>query len=162
MKKIIKLIKMVVLHSIYWSTVQLIIANVGTYIPRQFFVKHHYWFKSFKIEQHGNFWQKYFKVQLWKKLIPEGQKINSKIYNKKHLTAYDSNTLETMIIETERAELIHALSIIPVIIFARAPKHLKIINVLYALIINIPIIVVQRYNRPRLWRVLHLKILRGE
>ncbi|MBO1198185.1 glycosyl-4,4'-diaponeurosporenoate acyltransferase [Staphylococcus simiae] len=162
MTKSIKLIKLIVLHSIYWSSVQLIIANVGTYIPRHFFVKHHNWFSSFKFEQQGKFWQGRFKVHLWKKMIPEGQKINSKIYNKKHLTAYDSNTIETMIIETERAELIHWLSILPVVIFVYAPKYLKIINVLYVLIVNIPIIVVQRYNRPRLRRLLRLRTLRGD
>ncbi|EHJ07872.1 glycosyl-4,4'-diaponeurosporenoate acyltransferase CrtO family protein [Staphylococcus simiae] len=162
MKKSIKLIKLIVLHSIYWSSVQLIIAHVGTYIPRQFFVKHHYWFNNFKFEQRGKFWQSRFKVHLWKKLIPEGQKFNSNIYNKKHLTAYDSNTVETMIVETERAELIHWLSILPVVIFVYTPNYLKIINVLYVLIVNLPIIIVQRYNRPRLRRILRLRTLRGD
>ena len=58
-------------------------------------------------------------------------------------------------------ELVHWFSILPVIVFVRAPKYIKTINILYALLANVPIILTQRYNRPRLERYYQLKYKRG-
>ena len=53
------------------------------------------------------------------------------------------------------------ISILPVIIFTKAPRLVKYINI-YAMIANVPIIIVQRYNRPRLTQLLRILKRRGE
>ncbi|NEF12352.1 glycosyl-4,4'-diaponeurosporenoate acyltransferase, partial [Staphylococcus aureus] len=59
-------------------------------------------------------------------------------------------------------ELIHWISILPVIIFNKGPRLVKYINIFYAMITNVPIIIVQRYNRPRLTQLLRILKRRGE
>ena len=75
---------------------------------------------------------------------------------------FGSDEIEKMIIETKRAELIHWISILPVIIFNKGPRLVKYINIFYAMIANVPIIIVQRYNRPRLTQLLRILKRRGE
>lgn len=54
------------------------------------------------------------------------------------------------------------ISILPVIIFNKGPRLVKYINIFYAMIANVPIIIVQRYNRPRLTQLLRILKRRGE
>lgn len=57
--------------------------------------------------------------------------------------------------ETRRAELVHWLVIAIAPVFAAwNPPPLLVVMVLYALVANVPCIVVQRYNRARIDRVL--------
>lgn len=106
-------------------------------------------------------WNTLFKINKWKHYIPEGSQLNQNIYSKKQLTSFKLNDLHTMIIEMRRAELVHWLSMIPVLAFLKAPAYIKIINVIYVLLANLPIIVTQRYNRPRLEKVYQLTLKRG-
>ncbi|MBD4593279.1 glycosyl-4,4'-diaponeurosporenoate acyltransferase, partial [Vibrio cholerae O1] len=48
------------------------------------------------------------------------------------------------------------------IIFNKGPRLVKYINIFYAMIANVPIIIVQRYNRPRLTQLLRILKRRGE
>ncbi|MEY8627861.1 hypothetical protein AALH86_12405 [Staphylococcus equorum] len=41
----------------------------------------------------------------------------------------------------------------PVIAFFKASKSVKIINFIYVIITNVPCMIVQRYNRPKLIRI---------
>lgn len=102
-----------------------------------------------------------FFINKWKMYIPEGEWLNNNIYNKHVLRPLAQENIYKMIIEMRRAELVHWFSILPVIVFVRAPKYIKTINILYALLANLPIILTQRYNRPRLERYYRLKYKRG-
>ncbi|MFQ3727347.1 hypothetical protein ABLV92_09075 [Staphylococcus equorum] len=68
--------------------------------------------------------------------------------------------MHQFIIETRRAELVHILSIVPVVIFLRATKMIKVINVIYVLLANVPCMIAQRYNRPKLERYYLAKVNR--
>ncbi len=146
----------------YWLIVQLNIANLGTRIPDKYFRQKHIIFKSFNFEKHGKFWKKWFYVRKWKHKILDGHKLNRNIYDQRHLMTINIDEIEKMIIETKRAELIHWISILPVIIFNKGPRVVKYINIFYAMIANVPIIIVQRYNRPRLTQLLRILKRRGE
>ncbi|MEZ2095096.1 glycosyl-4,4'-diaponeurosporenoate acyltransferase, partial [Staphylococcus aureus] len=113
-------------------------------------------------EKHGKFWNKWFYVRKWKHKILDGHQLNQNIYDQRHLMTINTDEIEKMIIETKRAELIHWISILPVIIFIKGPGLVKYINVFYAMIANVPIIIVQRYNRPRLTQLLRILKRRGE
>lgn len=94
-------------------------------------------------------------------MIPEGSKLNSHIYNKNSIEDLNIETLKQLDIEMKRAELIHWLSIIPVIIFVKSSRYIQIINLIYVLFSHIPVILVQRYNRPRLEKLIRLIYKRG-
>ncbi|MCI2774320.1 glycosyl-4,4'-diaponeurosporenoate acyltransferase [Staphylococcus petrasii] len=156
-----KLLKLGIFHSIYWFTTQMVLASVGTKLPHTFFTKYSQLFKSFSWEKEGKIWNDLFKINKWKHYIPEGSQLNQNIYNKKQLTSFNLNDLHTMIIEMRRAEFVHWLSMLPVLAFLKVPTYIKIINVSYVILANLPIIITQRYNRPRLEKVYQLKLKRG-
>lgn len=160
--KIIKrTLKLTVLHSLYWFSIQMTLAHFGTKIPNSFFEKNGHIFRIYSWENNGKFWNRILKVNQWKYLIPEGSKLNSHIYNKNSIEDLNIETLKQVDIEMKRAELIHWLSIIPVIIFVKSSRYIQIINLIYVLFSHIPVILVQRYNRPRLEKLIRLIYKRG-
>ncbi|WEN69729.1 glycosyl-4,4'-diaponeurosporenoate acyltransferase [Staphylococcus sp. NRL 16/872] len=118
-------------------------------------------FKSFSWEKEGKLWNDTFKINKWKHYIPEGSQLNHNIFNKKYLTSFHSNYIHTMILEMRRAEFVHWLSMMPVLVFYKAPRYIQIINICYVLVANLPIIVTQRYHRPRLEKIYQIKLERG-
>lgn len=146
--------KKIIYYGLYWFIVQMIIAQLGTRISHKCLKKDNIYFRSWNFEKEGQLWQKLVKVQYWKNQLPDGQRINSNIVSK---AAFDtsSNTHEVskFILETRRAELVHLFSILPVIAFLNSSRSIKIINLVYVIIANVPCIIVQRYNRPKLVRI---------
>lgn len=161
MKTIKNVTQLIILHSVFWFSVQMVISHLGTCIATSFFDKYPRIFRSFSWEQNGELWDDKLKVSRWKKLIPEGAQLNKNIYNKSQLT-YDKQDIHRLLLEMRRAELIHWISILPVLIFIKAPKYIRYINVIYVVMSHIPVIITQRYNRPRIERLECLIEKRGE
>lgn len=161
MKAIKNLIRLIILHSLFWFLVQMFIARSGTYIPLKFFKKYAYLFQPFHWEQNGQLWDKKFKVSKWKSFIPEGKQLNKEIYDKSQLTINIEET-HRLLLEMRRAELVHWISIVPVLIFIKAPRYIKYANVAYVMLSHFPVIVAQRYNRPRIERFIRLIEKRGK
>ncbi|MFL0594124.1 glycosyl-4,4'-diaponeurosporenoate acyltransferase [Staphylococcus sp. HMSC62A08] len=161
MKNIKKLAQLVILHSVFWFLVQMSIAQLGARIPLRFFDKNAHFFRPFQWEKGGQIWGDTLQISKWKKLIPEGTKLNNAIYDKSYLT---NNIEETrhLLLEMRRAELVHWLSMVPLIVFIKTPKYIKYINLLYVVFSHVPIIIVQRYNRPRIERFIRLVEKRGK
>lgn len=65
---------------------------------------------------------------------------NYRIYNKRRLASFKLEDIHFMILEMRRAELVHWLSMIPIVIFIKAPKYILFINVCYVISANLPII----------------------
>ncbi len=60
--------------------------------------------------------------------------------------------------ESCRAEFSHIIAIFPFWIFGLfAPFTVVPIMLVYALLVNVPCIIAQRYNRPRILKILELK-----
>lgn len=136
--------------TIFWFITHMSISIVGTFMPNNFFIKHKRLFNTYQWERGGQFWQQYFKVKKWKDYLPDGSKLNPKITNKKQLAKFNDKTkIKQLIIETRRAEFIHALCILPGVVFYKQRPLIKYINFLYPVIANAPFIIVQRYNRPK-------------
>jgi len=87
--------------------------------------------------------------------------IQSDIVSKSHYNqSSDITNIEKFVIETKRAELVHLLSILPIVVFIKSKKSIKVINIVYVVIANVPCIIVQRYNRPKLQRIYLKKLIR--
>lgn len=89
------------------------------------------------------------------KIFTDGAKLFKGEMQKKHISSYDINYLNLFVKETAKAELIHWLGMLPFIIyFLLTPPLVALIMVLYAIIVNLPCIIAQRYNRPRLIKII--------
>ncbi|MGYP001758208704 len=67
MKSLKKVFLIIIFHSVFGLTIQLLIAHLGTKISLKFLKKHHFYFRSFNFELRGEIWNQYFKVSQWKR-----------------------------------------------------------------------------------------------
>jgi glycosyl-4,4'-diaponeurosporenoate acyltransferase len=130
---------------------QVLIAMLGNKISDKHFDSNSFWLKTRNWEHGGSLYKRAFKVHKWKHLLPDGAKTHNKGFQKKKLSSYDPEYLEKFITETGRAEIFHWLQIVPFWIFGLwSPPFVVWIMLGYALAVNLPCIIAQRYNRPRL------------
>ena len=98
-------------------------------------------------------YQKIFRVRSWKEYIPV---IGS--FDKKHLsTEIKNDYLTAYLLESLRAELCHAFSLlfgIVICLFTQG-RHADFLIMLWLLALNMPCIIIQRYNRPRFERIIN-------
>jgi len=106
-------------------------------------------------EHGGSFWQRHLRVRRWKGRLPEAGAFFAGGTSKAHVGSRDTAVLRTFRGETVRAERVHWL------IMASTPIHfvwcrptLAAFMVVFGVGFNAPFIVVQRYNRGRLDKVL--------
>ncbi|WP_432353272.1 glycosyl-4,4'-diaponeurosporenoate acyltransferase [Sporosarcina sp. A2] len=152
------LIWIIVVDAIAWAFFHIAISLLTVRIPFQWFIRNKHLFESFHFERQGNLWQRLFRVKSWKQLIPDGTMVIRKGYTKKSLHGNDMSSLEEFVVESRRAELTHWLSIAPVaLFFLWNPVWASLLNVAYAVLFNVPIVIAQRYNRPRLERLIARK-----
>ncbi len=138
-----------------WPTIQISVAIISRTLPDRFFKNDNFIFKSYLFEQNGKLYERYFKIKRWKKFLPDGSAITGVGVKKKHLYDKSQKGLELFIIESCRAEFLHLASIPPFIIFGLfCPPYVVLLMLLYALAVNLPCILAQRYNRPRIIKFL--------
>ena len=124
-------------------------------IPLLYFQRSSSLFKIPVWENSGQLWQRLASVKKWKGSIPDGARLLKFGYEKKTLHGINNENLQRFATETKRAELTHWLSILPApLFFLWNPIWAGWVMILYALVFNIPIIIVQRYNRARIETIL--------
>lgn len=149
------------INSFAWFIIHMGIALLTVQIPDEWLAKRTNAFRPRDWEQSGEFWQKYFLIRSWKKFLPDGSLFIPSSYDQTHLQGTKEENLEKFILETIRAEFTHWLMIPPALLFFLwNPSWVAYIMILYALILNVPLIMTQRYNRPRLQRLMEIKIRR--
>ncbi|WP_303968934.1 glycosyl-4,4'-diaponeurosporenoate acyltransferase [Sporosarcina ureae] len=148
--------RIILLDAVAWMIFHLTISVAAQRIPINWFARNGRLFKSFSWEQEGRIWQRLFRVKKWKGHIPDGTLFISNGYNKSHLHGADDSSLYDFLLESRRAECVHWLTILPgFLFFFWNPVWAAWLNVAYAVLFNVPLIVVQRFNRPRLERLLN-------
>ena len=102
-------------------------------------------------EKDGKIYQSVFRIRSWKEYIPA---VGS--FDKKHMNAHpDRSYLSMYLLESLRAELCHELAMvlgIAVMAISIQPAKWKIL--LWSLMLNLPCMMIQRFNRPRFERLL--------
>jgi glycosyl-4,4'-diaponeurosporenoate acyltransferase len=138
-----------------WFVIHMSVSYFMTHIPLSSFGTDFWLYKSRKWENNGKIYQRIFVIKSWKKKLPDGAAIFKEGFQKKTLMGLDNIYLDNFIRETCRAELTHW------IVFLFGPVFLLwnlwwvgILRIIYALCVNLPCILTQRYNRIRLKRVL--------
>ena len=106
--------------------------------------------KLLKLEK---FYEKVFKIKIWKDRIP--QYVSKGGFSKRKIKSLDLNYLNRFVCETYRAETDHFMCclIMPFLFFLNSLKSSIFLSILIMLG-NIPCILIQRYNRCRLRRLI--------
>jgi len=154
----------VALCFILWPILQVGAALMALFLPDRFYTPDRFFFKAHRFEQEGRIYDKIFRVSRWKGLLPDGgmvwkkRGLSKRGFAKKHLTDFSPQNLNRFLIESARGELTHWLAILPFWVFGFFMPPIAIwLMLLYALAVNIPCILAQRYNRPRIKRVMERK-----
>lgn len=151
----------IILNIIAWLAIHLSIALLSLQIPDYYFTQKKGWFKSFNWEKEGQFWEDFLHIRQWKDALPDSSSLFKSAFNKKKIACSDKESLEKFVIETQRAEWTHWFSMLPApLFFIWNPVWAGWLMILYALIANLPFIIIQRYNRPRLLKLLRMSGLR--
>ncbi|MCD8192078.1 MAG: glycosyl-4,4'-diaponeurosporenoate acyltransferase [Oscillospiraceae bacterium] len=142
------------LLSVLWLAAIGILPNpAARLIPRRFNAEA-FPFAPFAFEQGGKIYNK-IHIKKWKQHVPDMSRILKKLPNKR-IAQSDAEELETLVQECCVAETVHwclaALSLCILLFWRSAVSVLLII--VYNLFGNLPFIMIQRYNRPRLLRSL--------
>jgi len=134
---------------IVWSAFILIATVIGRLIPQERIDRWNF-FQPFSFETEC-FYRNIVRIDRWKHLLPDGAALRKNGFSKRHLKQTDPEYLHLFLSETKRAELIHLFSIAPFWVFGFWMKPVWIgVMFLLALAVNLPCILAQRYNRPRL------------
>jgi glycosyl-4,4'-diaponeurosporenoate acyltransferase len=94
-------------------------------------------------------------IRVWKPWIPDAGGALPGGVRKATLVRRDPQSLRRLLLETRRAELVHWLLLPCGLLTALwLPPAGVLVNVVFGLAFNLPCLLLQRYNRARLWRCL--------
>jgi glycosyl-4,4'-diaponeurosporenoate acyltransferase len=134
-----------------WPVLQLGFAWLFTRLPAAWFAPGaaHTW------EPGPRCYERVFGIKHWKDWLPDGARWFGGVFAKGSLAGRDPAYLRRFMGETRRGELCHwsALACAPVF-FLWNPWWADLVMASYAVLANLPCILVQRYNRLRLRRLL--------
>lgn len=126
-------------------------------LPKKLYYYKRWMFKERHWEKGGKIYDTVFKVKKWKAKLPEISDFMRWRFKKKHLAETNSNYLSVFITESCKAEFTHWLIIISTVIFYIWNGFFSgFLMFLLATILNFPYIIIQRYNRPRLLRLIKI------
>lgn len=147
-----------ILCFVLWAILQLGVSRLCLLLPLRFFGPENVLFREYKFERGGTFYERVFHVRAWKNYLPDaGMVWNKNGIRKKRLASLKPDHLELFLLESGRAELTHWLAILPFWVFGFfTPPSVIWMMLVYALAVNMPCIIAQRYNRPRVRRLLGL------
>lgn len=147
---------------LYLAVIGIVSFIIGRIIPKDKFLYEKYPFRSFPIEDSGEIYNRIF-VRKWKDKFPDMSRILPALMPAKKLSKVPSpEHIERMIQETCVAEWVHSLLCLLGFGCTFIWKGLRgwAISVLYMLG-NLPYIIIQRYNRPKLVKLLQRMRAKG-
>ena len=138
----------------YLVLTEIISFFVGRIIPKRWFSADVFPYRSFAFEQDGKFYDR-FKIRFWQKKVPDMSKILPKLMPAKCISYDYKEQLPRMLQETCVAEFIHTLLCFSGLYCLKLWPGMggAAVSVIYILVFNLPYIMIQRYNRPRLMRL---------
>jgi glycosyl-4,4'-diaponeurosporenoate acyltransferase len=140
-----------------WPAIHLSIAFVTVRFPPALFAEDTWLTAPRFWEQDGRLYREGLAIRKWKYVLPDSAPWLGG-FPKKKLRARDPTYLARFLIETRRAEVAHwcMLACLPVF-FLWNPPWARWVMTAYALAANLPCILVQRYNRVALERLVRTR-----
>lgn len=135
---------------------------IGEAVPRSLFNPYAFPYKCYPFEKGGKIYS-LLRVEKWKDIVPDMSKFFPKMVAKKVKNHSDAASLEKLLKETCVAECTHYwLSIFGLACFWIMPGIGGIvITAVWIIFGNIPFMIIQRYNRPRIEKLLKIKLKHG-
>lgn len=123
---------------------------IGLAMPREWFDPDSSLFRRRHWEENGELYRR-LNIRAWKDKLPDTSKVVKTMYTKQVSTHPDETNLQRMIQETCVAEFIHLLLIVLSLGVTRIWKGKNgWICWILCILGNLPFILIQRFNRPRL------------
>jgi glycosyl-4,4'-diaponeurosporenoate acyltransferase len=146
----------VLLCFLVWPVLQVGAALICLNLPNRFYSPDSFFSRAHRFENGGRIYDRIFRVSRWKHLLPDGGMVWKKRgFKKKKLDSFSEESLNRFLVESARGELTHWLAIFPFWVFwLFTPPVVPWIMLVYSLLVNVPCIIAQRYNRPRVQRIL--------
>jgi glycosyl-4,4'-diaponeurosporenoate acyltransferase len=139
-----------------WFIIHMGVSYFITKIPRSSFNKDSFICKQRHCEHNGSIYFRFLRINLWKKLLPDGAALFKEGFEKKKLKEFNKEYFSDFLQETCRAEITHWIVLLSgFLFFIWNLWWVGIVMVVYAIAANAPCIITQRYNRIRLRRVLN-------
>ncbi len=141
----------ILLNAGAWLVIHLGVSYFSSRLPLAWFDPRRWLFRTRRWERGGRFYERVFLIRAWKRALPDGAALFRTGFRKCHLASRSPEYCRTFVRETCRAELCHWLvfALVP-LFFLWNPSYVAWPMVPYAIAVNVPCIVAQRYNRPRL------------
>mgnify|MGYP006277628681 CR=1 FL=1 len=144
---------LVAVNVLAWLVIHLGVAWAGTRLPVRLFRPSFWPFRTRKWER-GGFYETTFAVRRWKDRLPDGAALFAGGFRKASLRSASGPYLARFIAETCRGEAVHWVVLLSsALFFLWNPPAVGAVMVVYAILANLPCIIVQRYNRIRLRRI---------
>jgi glycosyl-4,4'-diaponeurosporenoate acyltransferase len=103
-----------------------------------------------RFETGGRWYRRRLVIDRWKDKVPEAGDLFRGGVSKRHLPAFDVAGLQLFVRETRRAELAHWWAMCCGLVFPLFnPPLAAALLVCYGVVVNLPFIAIQRYNRFR-------------
>ena len=131
---------------------------LGQLLPRQNFDYTVHPYASYKWEREGKVYR-WLLIQRWKDAVPDMSRYIRSMVKKKIVIFRDPEYLDGLIRETCVAELVHyMLMLLSPIYLIFMDGYAGIIAALLYCLCNLPFVLIQRYNRPRLVELMERQI----
>ena len=135
---------------------------LGELLPRSNFDYTVFPYRPFRWEQNGEIYR-LLHIQRWKDRVPDMSKYVKTMFTKEIVSPRDPEFTRRLILETCVAELIHYILILLSPIF---PQYMPGVYGDVAMLVyslgNLPFILIQRYNRPRLIKLMEKQLAAQE
>ena len=146
---------LIALNILAWAVVHMATAWGITQLAAGRFDPSGWLFHQRRWERGGQVYELLLRVQRWKSRLPDGAALFRGGFRKKRFVSRDPDYLRRFVRETCRGELAHWSTVAAApLFFLWNPPHVGAVMILYALLASLPFIVVQRYNRFRIERLL--------
>lgn len=159
MLDILRFFKLILFNELFFNLLIFALFSIFiTYITSKMILGpniHNEWlFTERKWEHGGKTYQNVFKVKYWKSHLPELHDFVQSIFCKKHIPQFNGDYLQKFLAESCRSEFTHWAIISSTLLFFLWYENANYIFY-FSILLNIPYIIVQRYNRPRIVRMIN-------
>jgi len=145
----------IALNVIAWLVIQFGLAWAFTRIPTARFDPHSAFACPKSWERSGRIYERVSAIKRWKDKLPDAASWFRGGFAKANLREASPEFLQRFLRETWRGEIVHWLALLALPLFCVwNPWWAVLVNAAYAATANLPCILVQRYNRARLHRLL--------
>lgn len=142
-----------IINGLIWLFIHLAVSGITAMAPVSFIQLMQPLLKTKRWEGGGRIYRS-FGIHKWKTMLPEARKWINKGKGKTAAEIRNVDAYEELEEQLARSELSHWMQILPApLFFLFNPLWAGWIMIMYALLFNLPFIMIQRYNRARVSRL---------